>query len=309
MVIHEHLLEFAGKPVVTDRQGKDPSAVAWYIGIDPSEYWGPNRAKQLPVPELVEAFAEGPYAASASAIVIGPWSLEGEDAAPVVEALVSAAPRLPSLRAIFLGDIVVEEQEISWIAQSDVTPILEAYPELEILRVRGSEGLAFRPTTHAKLRELAFETGGLPAEVVTSICASKLPALEHLELWLGGFDYQRSTELSHLAPLLSRDLFPKLRYLGLKNARDADAIAAAVADSKIMGQLRVLDLSMGTLGYDGAEALLASPHVAKLEKLILAHHYLADVTQARLRALKIEVDLSDPQGEAGEDERYHAVSE
>jgi hypothetical protein len=50
---------------------------------------------------------------------------------------------LTNLRAIFLGDITYEENEISWIEQSDVSPLLRAYPALEVSRVRGGNSLEF----------------------------------------------------------------------------------------------------------------------------------------------------------------------
>ena len=44
-----------------------------------------------------------------------------------MEALVSARDKLPNARAIFLGDITMEG-EISWIEQTDVSPVLGNAP-------------------------------------------------------------------------------------------------------------------------------------------------------------------------------------
>jgi hypothetical protein len=73
-------------------------------------------------------------------------------------------------------------------------------------------------------------------------------------------------------------------------------------------RIRALDLSLGTLGDQGADALLSSPDVRKLARLDLHHHYLSDAMIARIAALDIEVDLEDQlQGE--EDDRFVSVSE
>jgi hypothetical protein len=164
---------------------------------------------------------------------------------------------MPALRALFLGDIIVEENEISWIVQSDVSPLLDAFPALEELRVRGGQGLTLGAPRHARLRSLAIETGGLDAGLVRSLAAADLPELEHLELWLGTTDYGGTVTVADLEPILSGRLFPKLRYLGLRDSEIADEVAAALASAPILERVRVLDLSLGTLGDAGAAAVRA----------------------------------------------------
>ncbi len=57
-----------------------------------------------------------------------------------------------------MGDITYEECEVSWINQADMSPLLAAYPQLEVFRVRGGTGLAFSKIKHAHLTELGVET-------------------------------------------------------------------------------------------------------------------------------------------------------
>jgi hypothetical protein len=74
----------------------------------------------------------------------------------------------------------------------------------------------------------------------------------------------------------------------------------------------VLDLSLGTLSDAGAAALLSNPAIARLKKLDLHHHYCAPKMVAKLKALPIEVDVSDPQEPDvwdGEEHRFVAVGE
>ena len=96
---------------------------------------------------------------------------------PIVEALVAARETLPSLRALFLGDITSEENEISWIKQSDVTPLLDAYPAPGALPGPGrGRAWSFGSLRHEHLRSLVVESGGLAGEVVRAVAASDLPA-------------------------------------------------------------------------------------------------------------------------------------
>lgn len=264
---------------------------------------------------LFDQFLANPAGAEAPGLVIGAWGDEGEagSAQAVIEALAAARDRLPNLRALFLGDIVREECEISWILQGDVSPLLDAYPALEHLRVRGGNGLSLGTPRHDRLRSLVIESGGLEAEVLAEIAAAELPQLEHLELWLGSANYGGIDTADPLAPLLDGILFPRLRYLGLRDSEIADAVAQAVAASPVLEVIRVLDLSLGNLGDDGARALLASPAVRRLEKLDIHHHYVSDAVVKQLQRLGIEVDAGEPRepdcfGD-GEEFRYIAVSE
>jgi hypothetical protein len=61
----------------------------------------------------------------------------------------------------------------------------------------------------------------------------------------------------------------------------------------VLEKIRVLDLSLGNLEDEGAQALLASPAVARLEKLDIHHHFVSDAVVAQLKALGIEVDASE----------------
>ncbi|MGC9666070.1 STM4015 family protein [Planosporangium sp. 12N6] len=309
MTIHSHVSTFDGLPVVACDPDPgvappaDPSAVAWRIQVDDFE------APPEEFAELVEGLLERVPAASIRALVIGEWG-SAYDTAPPIDLLVSLAPRLTGLRALFLGDLVAEECEISWINHEDVTPLLEAYPALEVLRVRGAEELRLRPVRHENLRELAFESGGLPAHVVRAVGECDLPALAHLELWLGVSEYGGDTGVDDLAPILAGGRFPRLRYLALCNAETADQVAAAVAAAPVVAGLHTLDLSKGILTDAGAAALLAGQPLTHLRRLDLHHHYLSDEMMARLRAdlPGVAVDVSEQQTE-DEYGRYTAVAE
>jgi hypothetical protein len=71
-----------------------------------------------------------------------------------------------------------------------------------------------------------------------------------------------------------------------------------------MERLRVLDLSLGNLGDLGAEALLATPALARLERLDIHHHYVSPGLVGRLAALGIQVDAGDAQEPEDPDDPY-----
>ncbi|MFE1343487.1 STM4015 family protein [Streptomyces sp. NPDC058757] len=319
MTIGAHLEEFHGLPVfdLPDAESRaglpDAASVAWrlssptYRDAD-EEGWA----------AVFERFLRTVDTTRVRAIVVGSW----EDAydtssAPVVTALMGANNRLTALEAVFLGDMTFEDCEISWIVQSDVTPLLAAYPALRELGVRGGTGLAFPSLRHTGLETLVVEAGGLGAEVVRGIAGSELPALEHLELWLGTDEYGGDSSPEDLAPLLSGEAFPALRSLGLCNSVIEDRVAAAVAAAPVVARLDRLDLSMGVLTDEGAAALLDGQPLTHLRELDLEHHYLSAAMRDRLTAALaphgVRVVLDDPQTPEDDGDgdvwRYVAIAE
>jgi hypothetical protein len=309
MTIGESTTSFGGKPI----QEYDPEegltnaeTTACKITVDyDAGTEGHTGAKRF------EKLVENPEVAKLTALSFGSWgeTATGDDSASIVEALVKHADKLPALRALFIGDMTFEECEISWINQADVSALFDAFPNLEELRIRGGNGLALGTPKHANLKRLIIESGGLDASVIKQVTGAELPKLEHLELWLGDSGYGWEGTVKDVAPLLEERRFPKLKYLGLRNSEIADDIAKAAANAAAVGELAILDFSMGNLGNEVGEALAASEPVRKLKKLDLNHHYMGLETMAKLRELGIEVDMEDAEGEADEDDRYVEVSE
>ncbi|MFH8514471.1 STM4015 family protein [Streptomyces gelaticus] len=304
---------------------------------------GPGRAPATPLPEagsvawrlesawqgdlafgpLWQHFIDTVDTTRVRALVIGGWwQQEYEPFAPVADLLVRDAERFPSLRALFLADVVSEECELSWLEMCDITPVIEAFGQLEELAVRGSgdagsdgSSLDLQPVRHKALKSLRFESGGLPSGIVRAVGASDLPALERLELWLGVTEYGGDTTVEDLVPLLSGATFPALRHLGLQNSEIQDEIAAAVASAPVVAQLESLSLAMGTLGDEGAEALLSGQPLTHLTSLDLHHHYMSDPLVERLENLlgpdRVNTDIDEAEDWDPEEDghRYVAVDE
>ncbi|MEU7934826.1 STM4015 family protein [Micromonospora echinofusca] len=316
MAFGSHAHHFAGRRVVdVPADGPLPTVdgpVSWRIAHWHFDDETTENALSAEFRDAFDRFVAqaGP---SVESLVVGSWGYAAFHPAPIAQ-LCAAASRLPALRALFLGDITVEECEVSWMKVGDVSALLTAYPALEVLRVRGGEDFDFSPVRHARLRELAVESGGLSRAFVGAVLDSDLPALTDLELWLGTSDYGGDTQVTDLAPLLAGERFPQLRRLGLCNSEIADDLARALAAAPVVRRLQRLDLSMGTLGDEGAAALLAGQPLTHLAELDLSHHYLAEETAASLVAALpgVAVDVSDPQEPEeydGESYRYTAVSE
>ena len=311
MTISDHPDEFEGHPVrdFDPQEGVADTSIAYRLRLGWDDY-----EEGIRILDLLQKILADPRAAELEALIIGDWGQVGSGRQPddVIDALVSARGRLANLKALFFGDIVMEESEISWIQQGDLSPFWSALPALEVLKIRGATGLTLGRVKHGGLRKLVIESGGLPVAVVRQVTSAELPMLEHLELWLGDPGYGWDGTVADLAPILAGGLFPKLRYLGLRDSAIADEVAMAVASAPILQQLHTLDLSMGNLSDEGARALLDSPTIRSIQRLDVHHHYLSEPTVAALKNLGIEVDASEPREAyeyGGTLHRYIAVSE
>ncbi|MBE1590602.1 STM4015 family protein [Nonomuraea angiospora] len=258
------------------------------------------------IAECFDWFFEHVDTSQVTAVVIGGWEEPYDtDSSEIVSRLADEAGRLPELRSLFLGAMSPEDCEISWITQSDIAPLLEAYPKLERLEVRGGTGLRFSPVRHEALKVLRFETGGLPGEAVRGVGACDLPALEHLDMWFGVDTYGGDATVGDVAGILSGERLPRLRHLGLQNSQIQDELAAAAASAPIVAGLETLSLAMGVVTDAGAEALLSGQPLTHLRRLDLSRHAIGPEMRARLTAALpgVDVDLSGP------DSSYVAVTE
>ena len=116
--------------------------------------------------------------------------------------------------------------------------------------------------------------------------------------------------MQDLQPILSGKLFPKLKYLGLRNCEYADDIAAVVVNSPIVERIETLDLSLGVLTDEGAQAILSLPEGGSLKKVSIHYNYVGKDLLKKLNDLKISIDTSKPSTMDEDDEwRFVAVGE
>ena len=187
MTIGEHATHFEGKPVVDYRPGMtlDPEKNCYRLR---SEYGDTTE-----FPDLFTQFISSDGVDQVTGLLTGAYAEEmfDEDSSmsSVIEGVIGAAPQLPALTGLFLGDITFEENEISWIWQSDVSPLWAAFPRLRSLMIRGGQGLNLGEVVHDQLSSLIIQTGGLDISVIKQVAEAKLPELEHLEIYTGEDNY------------------------------------------------------------------------------------------------------------------------
>jgi hypothetical protein len=309
---------FAGKPVkdFTLEEGVvDPTSFAYLLSCDNQKMIETEEMEQI-----VEAFLGDPLASQVSALLIGGdirRSMESGDYGYEVQRLVASREKLPALNALFLGalEIPFDDGELL-IGLSDVSPLFEAYPQLEYFHAYGwmrpwqrcdpqASELRLGTINLESLRSLSLATEGLKPEQVQDIWQSHLPALEHLELWLAN----KATTVDDFAPLLSGELFPHLRHLSLCNSPYEDDLVQALTTSPLLDRLKVLDVSMGVFTDRGAQALLDCPAIRRLEKLVVRYHFCTDEMVERLQALPLEVEISDREDESDDDDEDRMVDE
>ena len=293
---------FAGKELYDYEPGqplRDPSR---YIPCVTSDW----EHEELQFGDLFPPLVADPNADQLTGLGLGGYCYHFKTSEGI-EYLVGVATQLARLRAMILG--ATDEFPISYLAQTDISPLWQAYPKLEILHLRGGNQLSLGELKHDYLQTLIIECSGLPVSVLKELARSHLPALTRLELFLGSAEYGWNGTVDDVRPLLSGELFPRLEYLGLCNSEIADDVAIAVAESPLLERIKVLDLSLGTLGDAGVKALLRNPAIEQLEQLNLDHSWLSGGVQKQLAKLPIEVDLEGCYDFQARGDRYVAVGE
>jgi hypothetical protein len=272
-----HASIFADRQVVNLEPGLeiiDPKETAYVLRENHYRYRGLNENLDFTFQEKWQALIDCNRISEVEALIFG----NGPCYLDYVNSLVGNYSIFNSLKAIFFGDIEDRESMISDLSFGcDISPVLSVYPDLEILHIRsGGRGnqLSFGEWRHEKLKALRIESSGLNKSAITSLCKLDLPALEYLELWTGSDEYGSDSTIDDILPIISGDVFPHLRYLGVKNCEYTDEVAFALAKSPLLEELIELDLSMGTLTNDGLFALLQANSINELDKLNICDNFI-----------------------------------
>ena len=231
-------------------------------------------------------------------ITIGAWG-ECFDSTPqvIIDMIVKNKEKFAHIESLFIGDMDYEECEVSWIMQGNYGELFKALPNLKILKIKGSQGLALGENIeHNSLKEFQIICGGLCGEILKELKAAKLPNLEKLLLYIGVEDYGMDFDISELKELAKKDRFPNLTYLGFVDSEQQNKIVEIILESDILPQLKVVDLSFGTLTDEGAQKLLdQQDKIAHLEKIIIEYHFLSKDMVKKLKALSVDIVLKDAQ--------------
>jgi uncharacterized protein (TIGR02996 family) len=310
------LLADHGKTWLGELAGLDPKkdfAVTWRSGFVDTARIGPPTddyaTSELEFPATIGKLVALPNIALLRRLVIGskdhddyPTSWQDEVEAIAEHGVPAGLQHLEINRGGYW--------DISSTELGDLSP---AYPRLGALRSLTIElgRLGFGSALDLpKLRALEIITGGLTTAELAAIRTGNVPELESLLLCIGqtGGDYGGDVQLADLGWIFAGEGLANVRHLGLANSSLADEIAAALPASKILRQLRTLDLSRGTLSDAGAVHLLDHADAfAHLEKLDLSRGFFSAEIAARLAQLPGAIVLEN-QG-ADDDYRYVSISE
>jgi len=261
--------------------------------------------------ELVATLLAAPIGRFIESVRTGLSGFGSENTWQPTLAAILRSPRAAHLRELRFDNYNYDDCMMHWVDIGDLSA-LHALPRLESLHVRG-DNVTWGELALPRLRRLVRESCTLKRPEVAQICRSSWPALEHLELWFGMRDFGCSVQISDLEPILAATAMPRLGHLGIINCELVEQLIPVLAKSRLLPQLYSLELSMGTLGEQGATLLAhhagAFRHLASLD---LSSNLLEPAASERIAAALDNVVIG-PQrefdGDPEEDYRYVAEHE
>lgn len=229
-------------------------------------------------------------------------------------AIANAGP-LPCLVELDLSQRAEHMDQPSWRRVGDARSLWKAAPNLKVLALQGAVGSdggvpsMLAPIDAPRLEHLRYESGGLDRSVSLELGAATLPSLTHLELWFGQANYGANADVVDLAGILEGAGLPALKTLGLKNSEWEGELISAVAKSKLLPRLEVVDFSMGVMAAESATALLL--HAARyqhLKRLDLSDNYFSAAEQQALKQALPNAHLGEQKAEESDDPGYRYTS-
>ncbi|WP_375507072.1 hypothetical protein [uncultured Nostoc sp.] len=242
------------------------------------------------------------------------------------DTLVKAHELLTNLKAVLIGDdcdLINIKYKESNINVTSIHPLLKAYPDLELLHIRGrmleedilkpelkilqvrntqnNSIIPMNSLKHESLKTLIVDADGISDSNLVKVCNLSLPSLEYFELWLSRSDLS-NINIDDLAPVLSGESFPNLVYLAVRKCGNMSEVAQAIVNSPIMENLKILELTDGNISNAGV--LLNSPAINRLHTLDVSGNRLHKNTIEQLSTLKCRV-IADSQFS----DRYYSVWE
>lgn len=249
------VVEAAKRTKKTGESDADRTTVTWENGF----IVGARIARatdKLPytVRELVAELLSHPAGRFLRELRVGSLGPDVHDYAPVIDEIIRGCPS--TLRTLALVDLPPGTAELVFANLADVTPLLEATPLLEELRLAGNH-VVLRALELPKLRRLAIATSD--EAVLLTLANATLPALESLQLASGDAPMPPAALAKVLSPAW------QTRSLSITGTANTDQLVPYLLKSALLPKLAGVDLSGGTLSDSGAGLLLAARD--KLEHL------------------------------------------
>nr|WP_322714977.1 hypothetical protein [Nostoc sp. ChiSLP03a]MDZ8216262.1 hypothetical protein [Nostoc sp. ChiSLP03a] len=218
----------------------------------------------------------------------------------ITNRLVNANGLLTNLKALLIGDINnitnMRYRNSSMIVWS-IHPLLKAYPNLELLHIRGrmleenilkhelnilqvrkqqnNSPIPVKLLRHERLKTLIVDADGISDDNLVKICKLDLPSLEYFESWLNRSNLS-NINIASLTPLVLGNCFPNLAYLAIRKCGNMSEVAKAIVNSPILKSLKILELTDGNIS--NGDVLLKSPAVNRLHTLNVSGNRLHNNT-------------------------------
>lgn len=264
--------------------------------------------KNLTVEDTVSWLLDEPSARFLRKLTVGIVQFFENDYGGVAERI--GQRYLPALRELFLGDFDSEDTEMSWSELGDIEPIYASLPNLKSLKLR-SGSMSLGKIVLPKLESFTIETGGLDSDAAQAIASAHWPGLTSLSIWIGTDEYGGDASIDDLRPILAGTGLPRLEHLGIKNCELTDDLIEALVTSRILPQLKSLDLGMGVMSDDGAKRMFAFQKAfMHLEKIDLDDNYISSEGKRLLQATSLQVKIGEQRDDEGDpDNRYVSAAE
>jgi uncharacterized protein (TIGR02996 family) len=308
----EELIAAHTGALLGDLAEEDEFHPTWRLGglgavtiSDTEEEWGELESDAAVT--MVKKLFRLPAARLLRELTIG--LINDEDGQPDWSAVVGAIAESTVPSSLRVLRISCGGYQISWTQLGDLSKVYPKAPRLEELYIKMG-AMDFGKIDLPELRVFEVVTGGFTKGNLKSVLTARWPKLEKLVLYFGDDNYGGDCEIGDLKPILDGKNLANVRTLGLANAQFSNDIAAALPTSKILKQLRVLDLSKGTLDDEGAGHIVEHGAAFKhLEVLDVSENYITDGMLDRLATICKTVKRDGNQGDQDADDRYVQVAE
>lgn len=314
----------------TTHDGEDRPALAWrygYIhGLHLSHNSYADEGFDGSLAEILDLVLRHPSGRFLAEIAFGfNGNPSEDDLQDLIDLLAKRAP--PTIRKLHFGDYKYagggmigqsgDDTEISWYSIGNLGKLWKAVPGLRTLITQGGSsasamagGVQLGKIELPNLAHAELRTGGLEKANARAIATAAIPSIEHLDIWYGDDSYGGDATIKDVALLLGRTDLPRLRHLGLMNSQFADELPVALARSKLLPQLRELDLSMGTMTDEGARAIAQHRDAFKhLDRLNVSINYLSKAGVAALKGIAKNLEAGKQRADEDPAYRHPAVGE
>jgi hypothetical protein len=200
---------------------------------------------------------------------------------------VAHSPRAAQLRSLRFDFFDHDDSELSWVRFGDFSTAWSHLPALEHLQIRSGAGGQLGKIVLPNLRTFIRESGGLSREEIEAIITATWPKLEHLEIWFGAELWGAEGDVDTLAPILDGIGLPALRHLGIVNCEFIESLLPVLATSKLLPQLKSLDLSKGVMSESATRTLVENAAAFRHVRIDVSDNHLTEAQLERLRILDI----------------------